>query len=149
GRRRSKPAPVPRVPAEQHPGFGAGQIHQPADPAHSMVRRLISSREATAASLLPSPGLGDEALLDQALEGLALLEKAVKAGGQERTQMHRRLDRLERQLGVLLAAHTENRIDLAGTQHCEHQGLARRTRTLIEQNTYAFVRRYAERCDLV
>ncbi|MFF3784373.1 hypothetical protein [Streptomyces sp. NPDC001933] len=61
----------------------------------------------------------------------------------------RRLDRLERHLGVLRAAHAENRTDLAGTQHCEHQGLARHTRTLIEQNMYAFARRNAERCDLL
>ncbi|MEI5100940.1 hypothetical protein RB200_23370 [Streptomyces sp. PmtG] len=80
---------------------------------------------------------------------MTLLEKAVKAGEQQHTQMRRRLDRLERQLGVLLAAHTEKRTDLAGTQHCEHQALARRTRTIIEQGMYSFARRYADRCAIV
>ncbi|MFB7852669.1 hypothetical protein ACFC34_37430 [Streptomyces sp. NPDC056053] len=97
----------------------------------------------------PEPSLDDEVLLDQALERIALLEETAKEGERCHAQMRRRLDRLERQLGTLLAAHTENRTDLAGTQHYEHQNLARRTRTLIEQNMYAFARRYAERCDLV
>lgn len=97
----------------------------------------------------PESLLDAEALLDQALERIASLEEVIKAGEQQHTQMRRRLDRLERQLGHLLAAHTENRTDLAGTQHYEHQSLARRTKTLVEQNLYAFARRYAERCDLV
>ncbi|MFI0771909.1 hypothetical protein ACH4TQ_44590 [Streptomyces sp. NPDC021218] len=88
-------------------------------------------------------------LLDQALERIDHLEKSAKAGELEHGQLRRRLERLERQLGVLMAARTAERDDLPGAEHGEHQALARRYRTLIEQRLLNFARRYAERCDRV
>ncbi|MFF3864012.1 hypothetical protein [Streptomyces sp. NPDC002209] len=81
-------------------------------------------------------------------ERIDQLEKAMAMGQREHTEMRQRIDRLERQLGVLLAAHTESRTDLAGTQHCEHQNLALRTRRLVEQSIHSFARRYAARCGI-
>ncbi|WP_128802547.1 MULTISPECIES: hypothetical protein [unclassified Streptomyces] len=90
-----------------------------------------------------------QALLDHALVRIDQLEKSAKVGEQEHGQLRRRLDRLERQLGVLMAARTEERDDLPGAKHGEHQALARRYRTLVEQSLLNFARRYAERCDRV
>src|SRR3954452_5128732 len=96
---------------------------------------------------------GEEELLQeqlaQALVRIDQLEKSAKAGEHEHGQMRRRLDRLERQLGALMAARTAERDDLPGAEHGEHQALARRYRTLVEQRLLNFARRYAERCDRV
>lgn len=88
-------------------------------------------------------------LLDQALVRIDQLEKSAKVGEHEHGQLRRRLDRLERQLGALMAARTAERDDLPGAEHGEHQALARRYRTLVEQRLLNFARRYAERCDRV
>ncbi|WP_328380593.1 hypothetical protein OHB13_37945 (plasmid) [Streptomyces sp. NBC_00440] len=84
--------------------------------------------------------------LDEALQRVEALERSIDAGRQEHANMSQRLERLERQLGVLLAARTESRADLAGTQHTEHQKLSRQARTLVEQNFVNFARRYADKC---
>ncbi|WP_406159945.1 hypothetical protein OG298_22580 [Streptomyces sp. NBC_01005] len=88
-------------------------------------------------------------LLDQALVRIDQLEKSAKTGEHEHGQLRRRLDRLERQLGALMAARTAERDDLPGAEHGKHQALARRYRTLVEQRLLNFARRYAERCDRV
>ncbi|MFG2370473.1 hypothetical protein ACGFY9_03210 [Streptomyces sp. NPDC048504] len=90
-----------------------------------------------------------EGPLEQALRRIGQLEQAVKAGEQQHTQMRRSIERLERQLGVLLAARLEGRDDLAAAPHGDHQTLARKFRTLIEQNFLTFARRYSSRCDRV
>ncbi|WAL96914.1 hypothetical protein [Streptomyces sp. Je 1-369] len=87
--------------------------------------------------------------LDQALARIDQLEKSAKAGEHEHGQLRRRLDRLERQLGTLMAVRTAERDDLPGAEHGKHQALARRYRTLVEQRLLNFARRYAERCDRV
>lgn len=88
-------------------------------------------------------------LLDQALARVEQLERSVQLGENEHGQLRRRLDRLERQLGVLMAARTAERNDLPGAEHGKHQALARRYRTLVEQRLLNFARRYAERCSRV
>ncbi|MFD3522207.1 hypothetical protein [Streptomyces sp. NPDC058653] len=84
--------------------------------------------------------------LDKALDRIDALERTVKAGEHEHTELRGRLDRLERQLGAVLAAQTASRDDLAGAKHSDHQSLARQTRTLIEQKFLNFARRYADKC---
>ncbi|WP_406337650.1 hypothetical protein [Streptomyces sp. NBC_00649] len=87
--------------------------------------------------------------LTQALQRIDDLEHTARAGEQQHTEMKRRLDRLERQLSVLLASRLEQRSDLPGARHGDHQTLARRFRTLIEQDFVTFARRFADRCDRV
>ncbi|WP_328335843.1 MULTISPECIES: hypothetical protein [unclassified Streptomyces] len=87
-----------------------------------------------------------DGLLDEALQRVEALERSLDTGREEHAHMSRRLERLERQLGALLAARTESRDDLAGTQHTEHQRLSRQARTLVEQNFVNFARRYADKC---
>ncbi|MDO0912931.1 hypothetical protein QQM39_19390 [Streptomyces sp. DT2A-34] len=101
-----------------------------------------SARPATYDALPEDP-------LKQALRRIGQLEQTVKAGEQQHAQMRRSIERLERQVGILLAARLEGRDDLAAAPHGDHQVLARRFRTLIEQNFLTFARRYASRCDRV
>ncbi|MFK0141337.1 hypothetical protein [Streptomyces murinus] len=84
-------------------------------------------------------------LLHAALDRVEQLERTAKAAEREHGELRRRLARLERQLGALLAARTEQRDDLAGVEHSDHQDIARRFRTLIEQRFQNFARRYADK----
>lgn len=85
-------------------------------------------------------------LLEQAHTRINVLERGLATGEREHTELRRRIDRLERQLGTVLAAYTNSRTDLAGPQHSDHQALAQRTKRLIEQDIHPFARRYADRC---
>jgi hypothetical protein len=119
-------------------------------------RSIFSHDEDALSRPLPSPTRHSaytdalyESALEQVLRRIGQLERAVEVGAEQHTQMRRSIDRLERQVGVLLAARLEGRNDLAAAPHGDHQILARRFRTLIEQNFLTFARRYARRCDRV
>ncbi|MEW2313370.1 hypothetical protein AB0918_32810 [Streptomyces sp. NPDC006864] len=89
-----------------------------------------------------------EEALEAALQRIGTLEFEVGRGAAEHQRMWSHISRLERQLGTLLASQLDQRDDLAGTRHCEHQELARQTRTLIEQQVQNFARQYSDRTDL-
>ncbi|MFJ8933785.1 hypothetical protein ACIRLA_45200 [Streptomyces sp. NPDC102364] len=111
-------------------------------------RSLFSDPAQSSWPSFPAPRPRLDALA-QALERITELEHTARAGEHQHTEMKRRLDRIERQLGVLLADRLEERSDLPGARHGEHQTLARRFRTLIEQDFVTFARRFADRCDHV
>ncbi|WP_381553092.1 hypothetical protein [Streptomyces eurythermus] len=94
----------------------------------------------------PVPSLDEE--LETAHQRIAALEFEMRRGATEHQRMWQHINRLERQLGGLLAAQLERRGDLAGAQHCEHQELSRQTRTLVEQKFQNFSRQYSDRTDL-
>lgn len=96
----------------------------------------------------PAPVPNTEEALEHALQRIGALEFQVERGAAEHERMWAHINRLERQLGTLLAAQVDRRDDLAGTRHCEHQELAQQTRTLIEQQCQNFARRYCDRSDL-
>jgi hypothetical protein len=117
---------------------------------------IFRSAEPAAPEVSPTPEVEwedeeypQQELLDEALLRIEQLEQSVKAGEHEHGQLRRRLDRLERQLGSVMAARTDERDDLSGAEHGKHQALARRYRTLIEQRLLNFARRYAARCSRV
>ncbi|MFJ5712839.1 hypothetical protein [Streptomyces sp. NPDC093105] len=94
----------------------------------------------------PLPSIEDE--LETAHQRIAALEFEVRRGAAEHQRMWQHINRLERELGNLLAARLDRRDDLAGTQHCEHQELARQTRTMVEQQFQNFARQYSNGTDL-
>ncbi|WP_157875561.1 hypothetical protein [Streptomyces sp. CNQ431] len=93
-----------------------------------------------------APSTADE--LEVARQRIAALEFQVRRGATEHQRMWQHINRLERQLGSLLAAQLDQRGDLAGTQHCEHQELSRQARTLVEQQFQNFSRQYSDRTDI-
>ncbi|MFE4659206.1 hypothetical protein ACFRFJ_21255 [Streptomyces hydrogenans] len=96
----------------------------------------------------PAPAPSIEEQLQTADQRIATLEFEARRGAAEHQRMWEHISRLERQLGGLLAAQLDRRDDLAGTQHCEHQELARQARTLVEQKFQNFSRQYGDRTDL-
>ncbi|MEU6647254.1 hypothetical protein ABZ863_32665 [Saccharomonospora sp. NPDC046836] len=93
-----------------------------------------------------APSITDE--LEVARQRIEVLEFQVRRGAAEHQRMWQHISRVERQLGTLLAAQLDQRGDLAGEQHCEHQELSRQTRTLVEQQFQNFSRRYSDRADV-
>ncbi|MGW0874196.1 hypothetical protein ACWD3Z_27395 [Streptomyces sp. NPDC002740] len=98
--------------------------------------------------VLPAPAPSTEEALETALQRIGALEFEVQLGVTEHKRMWAHINRLERQLGTLLASQLDQRDDLAGTQHCEHQELSRQTRTLVEQQCQNFARRYSDKTDI-
>ncbi|MER8032051.1 hypothetical protein ABTZ78_24165 [Streptomyces bauhiniae] len=86
-----------------------------------------------------------EEALETALQRIGALEFEVRRGAAEHERMWAHITRLERQLGGVLASQLEQRDDVAGKQHCEHQELSQQTRTLVEQQCQNFTRRYIDK----
>ncbi|GFH67443.1 hypothetical protein Srut_39570 [Streptomyces rutgersensis] len=95
---------------------------------------------------LPAPSIDEE--LEAPRQRIAAPEFQVRCGAAEHQRMWQHLNRVERQLGSLLAAQLDQRGDLAGAQHCEHQDLYRHIRTLVEQQFQNLSRQYSDRTDL-